>query len=75
MIKFLQRHGNSRALVIEKPLMEAVGIGDETPLQVVVDGRNIVITPADGVIGPDRIRASIKKLRRRYGPMLRRLAD
>lgn len=31
MIKTLQKHGNSMALVIEKPMMEALGIKEDTP--------------------------------------------
>ncbi|TSA03743.1 MAG: AbrB/MazE/SpoVT family DNA-binding domain-containing protein, partial [Nitrospiraceae bacterium] len=31
MIKTLKKHGNSMALVIEKPIMEALGIQADTP--------------------------------------------
>lgn len=58
MIKTLQKHGNSMALVIEKPMMEA-----------------LVITPANVGVGRERIEELLKKMRRRYGPMLKRLAD
>ena len=47
MIKKLQKHGNSMALLIEKPMMEALGIGEDTPLQVNISGQSLVVTPAD----------------------------
>ena len=75
MIKTLKRHGNSMALVIEKPMMEALGITAETPLQVTVDGNALVVTPANVGVGPERMKAITKELRKRYGPMLKRLAD
>ncbi|MCC2642736.1 MAG: hypothetical protein K0S45_3149 [Nitrospira sp.] len=75
MIKTLKRHGNSMALVIEKPMMEALGITEETPLQVTVSGNALVVTPANMGVGPERMKAIIKELRERYGPMLKRLAD
>ena len=75
MIKTLKRHGNSMALVIEKPMMEALGITEETPLQVTVNGNALVVTPANVGVGPERMRAITKELRKRYGPMLKRLAD
>lgn len=75
MIKTLKRHGNSMALVIEKPMMEAFGITEETPLQVTVNGNALVVTPANVGVGPERMKAITKELRKRYGPMLRRLAD
>ncbi len=75
MIKRLQKHGNSAALIIEKPVMQALGITEDTPLQVTVSGNALVITPANVGVGPERMEATIKELRKRYGPMLKRLAD
>ena len=75
MIKTLKKHGNSMALVIEKPMMEALGITEETPLQVTVSGNALVVTPANVGVGPERMKAVIKEIRKRYGPMLKRLAD
>ena len=75
MIKTLKKHGNSMALVIEKPMMEALGITEETPLQVTVSGNALVVTPANVGVGPERIKVVIKEIRKRYGPMLKRLAD
>ena len=44
--KKLTKHGNSFALVIERPILELLGIDDTTLLQVSTpDGASIVITP------------------------------
>jgi len=75
MIKTLQKHGNSMALVIEKPMMEALGITEDTPLQITLNGNALVITPANVGIGQARVEKALKKMRRRYGPMLKRLAE
>ncbi len=75
MIKTLQKHGNSMALVIEKPIMEALGITEDTPLQLTLNGNALVITPANVGVGQARVEESLKKMRRRYGPMLKRLAE
>ena len=75
MIKRLKKHGNSMALVIEKPMMEALGITEETPLQLTVNGNALVVTPANVGVGPERMKVVIKEIRKRYGPMLKRLAD
>ena len=63
------------ALVIERPMMEALGITEETPLQVTVNGNALVVTPANVGVGPERMKAALKEIRKRYGPMLKRLAD
>lgn len=75
MIKRLQKHGNSAALIIEKPVMQALGITEETPLQVTVNGNALVVTPANVGVGPEHMKGIIKDIRKRYGPMLKRLAE
>ncbi len=75
MIKTLKKHGNSMALVIEKPIMEALGIQVDTPLQVTLNGNTLMVTPTHVGIGRERVEQSLKKMRRRYGAMLKRLAD
>lgn len=75
MIKRLQKHGNSVALIIEKPVMEALGITEATPLQITVNGNALVVTPANVGVGSDKLKPVVKEIRKRYGPMLKRLAD
>jgi antitoxin component of MazEF toxin-antitoxin module len=75
MIKTLQKHGNSMALVIEKPVMEALGIKEDTPLQITVNGNALIITPANVGVGEEKMQEILKELRKRYSPMLKRLAD
>jgi antitoxin component of MazEF toxin-antitoxin module len=74
MVKTLQKHGNSHALLIDRALMEAMGITEESRLQVTVSGQSLVVTPADVGVGKGEVAKSVKKLRRRYGKMLRNLA-
>jgi len=75
MIKALQKHGKSHALVIEKPLMDAMGILPEDQLQMTVSGHSLIVTPVNVGVGRDAIAASILKLRPRYGEMLKKLAE
>lgn len=75
MIKTLTKLGNSQALIIEKPLLEALGIGPDTPLQLVVSGNSLIVTPARVGVGREEVAESLKKLRPRYGKMLRKLAE
>jgi antitoxin component of MazEF toxin-antitoxin module len=75
MIKTLQKHGNSHALVIDKALMEALGIHEDTPLHVTLNGSTIVISPVNVGLGTDDIAAAIAELRPRYARMLKRLAE
>lgn len=75
MIKTLQKHGNSRALVIDKPILDAMGINENSQLQITVSGNSLIVTPVDVGIGREKIAEAIAELRPRYGDMLRRLAE
>lgn len=75
MVKTLQKHGNSHALVIDKALMEAMGIDADSPLEVTVSGNSLILTPVHVGIGRDRVAKEIDELRPRYGEMLKRLAE
>jgi len=75
MIKTLQKHGNSHALVIDKALMEALGIDEATPLQITVNGTTLVVTPVEVGLGEKDVADAIAELRPKYAKMLKRLAE
>lgn len=75
MIKTLQKHGNSQALVFDKTMLEALGIDSDTPLQVTITGDSLVVRPAFVGIAAEEISASLAKMRPRYSAMLKKLAN
>lgn len=75
MIKRLQRLGNSHALVLDKAMLEALGISPDSRVQLTVSGNSLIVTPENVGIGDEEVRRSIEKLRPRYADMLRRLAE
>ncbi len=75
MVKRLTRHGNSLALVIEKGVLELLDIGADTPLSISTDGRCLIITPVRDPERRKRFRAALDEGNRKYGRMLKRLAD
>lgn len=75
MIKTLQKHGNSQALVIEKSILDALGIEPNTQLEISISGQSLIITPVNVGVGRQAVAESITKLRPRYGKMLKNLAE
>ena len=74
LVTTLTRHGDSLALVIDKPMLDLLGIGEETSLQLVTDGKGIFISPVDS----DRhakFREAAEDTFSRYPNMLKRLAQ
>jgi len=74
MTKKLVRHGNSAALILDKPILELLNVTMETPLEITTDGRNIVISPATSHSEED-FRASLDRINARFAPTLKRLAE
>ena len=57
MVKKLTKHGNSLALVIDRPILDLLNIDPETPLDVSTDGKRLIMTPAK----PSERRAKFEK--------------
>ena len=75
MVKRLTRTGNSLALVIDRPLLDAAGIDAETPLDVSTNGDVIVITPVRSKGRQHRFRTALEEIHRDYAGVFRRLSD
>jgi len=75
MTKTLTRHGNSLALVIDKPILDLLNITDSTPLNVKTDGESLVVSPVRDPNDEAKFRAAVKKAHKKYGRMLKRLAE
>lgn len=74
-MKTLTRTGNSLALVIDKPILEATGISAETELEVSTDGDVIVISPVRSKRRTARLREILEELDRAHAGAFRRLAE
>ena len=75
MVKHLTQHGNSAALVIDKPVLQLLRITMKTPLELTTDGRNLIISPVrDGKREP-RFRAALEAVNRRHSKTLKTLAE
>lgn len=74
MVKTLQKHGNSLALVLEKPVLEMLNINAETPLHVQVSNGSLIITPTHLDVTDTEVAETLANLRPRYKRMLDNLA-
>jgi antitoxin component of MazEF toxin-antitoxin module len=75
MIKTLTKHGNSYALIIDKPILELLRAGPDTPFEVVSDGKSLMITPIRGSDSDARFEEAVDRLHTRFGKALKRLAE
>ena len=75
MIKRLIQHGNSAALIIDKPIMEMLKITNETIFELSTDGRNIILSPQTEHIQEKDIMNSLGKINKKYGSVLKKLGE
>lgn len=75
MVKKLTRHGNSLALVIDKPVLELLKIGEDTPLDLTTDGEILIISPQRDPKRQKKLEEALEMVHHKYGKMLKRLAD
>ena len=75
MVKTLIKHGNSLALVIDKPILEMLHISADTPLELTSNGDVLMISPVRDKSRQEKFRASLDKINRTFGDDLKRLAE
>jgi len=74
MTKRLQAIGNSSGIIIDRPILDLLGITQETDLNLETDGKRLIITP---VLGTDRAKRLAKvqaRTLRNHAETFRKLA-
>jgi len=76
MIKTLTKHGNSYALVIDKPILDLLNIRPDTPLSISTDGKSLLVSPNEEERSSvsEEFEQSLEKVNRRFANVLQRLA-
>lgn len=76
MIKQLKRVGNSNALILDKALMELVGLTENAEVQLTVQNGSIIITPTQPrPVDRERFEAALERVVTERRDVLRRLAE
>ena len=75
-MKKLTRHGNSWALVIDKPVLDLLKIDPaETPMEMTTDGDALIVSPVRDAARRRKFEAAVAETNRRYGRALKRLSE
>jgi antitoxin component of MazEF toxin-antitoxin module len=74
MVKRLTRTGNSLALVLDRPLLEELGIDADTPVEVSTDGKVIIVSPVRDAKRTAKLERVMKRVHEKYAGAFRRLA-
>ena len=74
MVKTLTKHGNSYAMVIDKPILELLKITPETPLEITTDGQTLILSPVRNTRRKAKFNKALKGANRKFGRALNNLA-
>jgi hypothetical protein len=75
MIKSLTKHGNSMALIIEKPILDLLGAGPETQFQITTDGRSLNLMPLGEKNSETKFKEAVAFVTENYANTLKKLAE
>jgi len=76
MIKQLRKVGNSNALILDKPILELLGLEEDGRVKLTIQDGNLIVTPArPQLVPPEEIRGKLDHVIHKRQDVLRRLAD
>lgn len=75
MLKNLVTHGNSAALIIDKPILEILKVDMNTPLEVTTDGESLIISPVRDKDRDERFKAALENVNINHEKTLKKLAE
>lgn len=74
MRKNLTAIGNSLGLVIEKPILDLLGINKETQLEISTNGKHLIIKPVKETGRAEKIKAATRRVMSNHDETFRKLA-
>ena len=74
MRKKLTRTGNSLAVLLDKEMLEKLGIDADTQLEISTDGRVVIISPLRSAKRDQKLKATMDRAHERYAGVFRKLA-
>jgi antitoxin component of MazEF toxin-antitoxin module len=75
MLKTLTKHGNSYALVIDKPILELLRVSPDTPFDIITDGQCLVLAPRRNPEEERKFQGALDMVHKRFGRAMKRLAE
>ena len=75
MTKKLTRHGNSLALIIDKPILEMLRMDENTVLSVSTDGNTLTVAPAKNDSRDAKFEAALERVNQKWGSVFKKLAE
>ncbi len=74
MLKSLTKVGNSHAILLDKVILDLLGINADSRVNLTVDGGSLVITPVEPTVDNAKFEAAAERAEKKFDKLLTRLA-
>ncbi len=74
MIKTLTKHGNSMAIILDRPILDLLNIAENTPLEITTNGESLTISPVRDEKRLEKFQKSLDKVNKKYSKALKKMA-
>ena len=74
MLKSLTRVGNSHAILLDKVIMDLLGIDASSKINLTVNGGSLVITPVEPAADNAKFEAAAERAEKKFDKLLTRLS-
>ena len=75
MVTRLKDDGNHLSLEIPRHLLDQIGVGPDTPVEISADGGRLIVAPVKDARRRERFDRAVEDMNRRYEKMFKRLAE
>jgi antitoxin component of MazEF toxin-antitoxin module len=76
MIKQLRKVGNSNALILDKPILELLGLEEDGQVQLTIQDGNLIVTPArPKLVSPEEMSKKLEYVIKKRKDVLKWLAQ
>ncbi len=75
MIKNLVKHGNSWAIVIDRPILDLLKIEPESQVELTTDGHSINIAPVSSKDRSAKVREARERVNAQHAKAFKKLAE
>ncbi len=75
MIKKLVKHGNSWAVVIDRPILDLLKIDPESQVELTTDGKTIAISPHCDAEKKSRVRSARTAVNEKHSQAFKKLTE
>ena len=75
MIKKLVKHGNSWAIILDRPILDLLKIDPESQVELTTDGQTITIAPHREEQKKSRVQSARKAVNEKHSKAFKKLAE